>query len=354
MDLSTVLDMNAYAIGPGIGISEVMQGTGNEVILILDPGLAPGQTYTLTLASFISDCIGNTLPAAIEQPIGIPELAAPGDLLLSEILFHPLPGGNDFVEIFNTSDKIINLNGFFIANTSKDSGDTLGVVEGNYLIFPDEYIALTENTADILMRYSVPAPSRLLLSDLPTLDAREGNVTLRRADGVELDAFDYDDDIHFSLLDNKRGVSLERLSFDQPTQSRGNWHSASESAGFATPTGANSQLIPAAAPGQELITIENPRFSPDNDGFEDVLLIQVTPERPGYVANIKIFDAQGRLVKDLIRNTLLGNTELFKWDGLTNENSKARIGPYVVWIELFEPEGEVLREKKTIVVAGKL
>ncbi len=354
MDEGTTLDVNAYAVNPAVGISEVMPGVGNEVILILAASLVQGQSYTLTLATTISDCTGNTLPAPLEIAVGLPEAATPGDLLLSEVLFHPQAGGNDFVEIYNASAKVINLNGFFIANTDKDSGDTLAMVESNYLIFPGEYLALTENREDILMKYSVAAPSRLLLNDLPTLEARSGNVTLRNAEGIVLDAFDYDEDLHFSLLDNERGVSLERLRFDQPTQSRGNWHSAAASVGFATPTAPNSQMTPPGAPGQELVNIENPRFSPDNDGFEDVLLIQVNPERPGYVANIKIFDAQGRLIKDLIRNTLLGNTELFKWDGLTNENSKARIGPYVLWIELFEPEGEVIREKKTIVVAGKL
>jgi hypothetical protein len=238
-------------------------------------------------------------------------------------------------------------------NRLKESGNTLQSFDNDFLIFPGEYVAVSAEPEDILRRYEVPAPGRLAQNDLPTLEAGQGNITLRRSDSLIIDAFDYDEGLHFSLLENKRGVSLERLSFDQPTQSSGNWHSAAESAGYATPTGPNSQQL-SAQPGQELVGIDNPRFSPDNDGFEDVLLINVQPNRHGYVANIKIFDAQGRLVKELVRNSILGQSEVFNWDGRTNENSKARIGPYVVWVELFAPDGEVIMEKKTIVVAGKL
>lgn len=353
MDLNTVLSPQSYLLDPDAGISEIVQGSNNQVVLLLDNPLNTGQTYTLELAASISDCIGNTLPGALTFTVGLPQVPEAGDLLFSELLFNPYPNGEDFVELYNASDKIINLNGLVIENTFKDSGDTLSMIESNILIFPAEYLVLTEEPDDILSRYQVEAPSRLFSNDLPTLDAREGNITLRRPDGLVLDAFDYDEGLHSDLLENKRGVSLERISFDQATQSRSNWHSAAASVGNATPTGPNSQAVSTSDPGQELVSIDNPRFSPDSDGFEDVLLITLNPGRSGYVANIKIFDAQGRLVRDLVRNTLLGNAEIIKWDGLTNEDNKARIGPYVVWVELFEPEGDVIREKKTIVVAGK-
>jgi hypothetical protein len=353
MDENTVLVPSSYSFNPSLEILEVLPGADNAIIILLNSSLKRGQSYNLNLSTSIADCIGNPLGTAQTFILGLPEEAVPGDILLSELLFHPQTGGEDFVELFNVSDKVVNLKGWMFENRLKESGNTLQSFDNDFLIFPGEYVAVSAEPEDILRRYEVPAPGRLAQNDLPTLEAGQGNITLRRSDSLIIDAFDYDEGLHFSLLENKRGVSLERLSFDQPTQSSGNWHSAAESAGYATPTGPNSQQL-SAQPGQELVGIDNPRFSPDNDGFEDVLLINVQPNRHGYVANIKIFDAQGRLVKELVRNSILGQSEVFKWDGRTNENSKARIGPYVVWVELFAPDGEVIMEKKTIVVAGKL
>ena len=146
---------------------------------------------------------------------------------------------------------------------------------------------------------------------------------------------------------------MERISTEQPTNAPGNWHSASESVGFATPTYENSQLV-SLNPVSDIVTIENPRFSPDGDGFEDVLLIQLNPGMPGYVVNAKIFDSYGRLVKDLVNNRLLASEDLLKWDGRNNEETKARIGAYILWIELFDLEGNKQIMKETIVVAGQL
>lgn len=353
MNQNNVLTPSFYSFSPLLDITEILPGIENEVIIFLTTPLGRGQTYILNLSNAITDCIGNSIGTNRSFVFGLPEEAEPGDLLLNEILFNPQTGGDDFIEIFNRSNKVVNLKNWILENAQKESGNALQIFDHDFLVFPQEYVVLTSEPKDILMRYQVPAPDRLVKNNLPTLDARKGNITLRRPDSLIIESFDYDEDLHFSLLENPRGVSLERLSFEQSAQSRGNWHSAAESSGFATPTGPNSQQGPISQ-GADLVNIENPRFSPDNDGFEDILLIHIEPERSGYVANIKVFDAQGRLVRDLVRNSILGNSEVYKWDGMTNENSKARIGPYVVWIELFQPDGEVITEKKTIVVAGKL
>ena len=45
---------------------------------------------------------------------------------------------------------------------------------------------------------------------------------------------------------------------------------------------------------------------------------------------------------------------IFKWDGLTDEGQKARIGIYIVIAEIFSSEKKSQYFKKTCVVAGKL
>ena len=73
----------------------------------------------------------------------------------------------------------------------------------------------------------------------------------------------------------------------------------------------------------------------------------------GYVANAQIFDATGRTIKRLLQNELLGSQGTFKWDGSSDNDMKARIGIYILWIEIFQPDGRKMVEKKTIVVGGE-
>ncbi|MEX2379611.1 MAG: hypothetical protein WD530_02640, partial [Vicingaceae bacterium] len=75
---------------------------------------------------------------------------------------------------------------------------------------------------------------------------------------------------------------------------------------------------------------------------------------PGNVGNVRIYDRNGRMIRNLVNNELLGLQGTFKWDGITEENSKARIGVYVIYFEVFNPNGDQKVYKKSAVLAGFL
>ena len=102
------------------------------------------------------------------------------------------------------------------------------------------------------------------------------------------------------------------------------------------------------------MSLPNQVFSPDGDGFEDILMIDYNLDALGYVAKVMVFDAQGNFVKTLVDNELFGQTGSLKWDGSREDGQKARIGIYVLHFEVFNPSGIVKRYKKTCVVAGKM
>jgi hypothetical protein len=154
-------------------------------------------------------------------------------------------------------------------------------------------------------------------------------------------------------LNDVNGISLERLDFSRPTDDPTNWHSAAEGVGFATPGYKNSQFNPAEAAAAN-IEITPEVFSPDNDGIDDVLKISYKFDTPGYVANITIFDPRGRIERKLAQNELLGVEGTFSWDGINEQRQKSRIGIYVIYFEVFNLDGDVLKFKKTCVVASKL
>ena len=167
-----------------------------------------------------------------------------------------------------------------------------------------------------------------------------------------IDHFIYSEDLHFDLLDDYEGISLERISPDAPTNNKSNWHSASQAVDFATPGSKNSQHT-SVPENKNNISIAPKTFSPDNDGYNDVSLISYNLNTNGYTATLTIYDSDGRLVKVIANNELLGPNGFFTWDGTTKNGEKATIGIYIILFEAYTSTGETIAIKKTVVVAEK-
>jgi flagellar hook assembly protein FlgD len=95
-------------------------------------------------------------------------------------------------------------------------------------------------------------------------------------------------------------------------------------------------------------------FSPDNDGLDDFLNIEINIKEPDAAASITIYDSRGRLVVVLANNILLSSQEIFSWNGLTSNHDRAPMGSYIIFIELTKPNGTVVRKKATAFLCGKL
>jgi hypothetical protein len=355
LDPFSAEDPRRYALTDGIGVLDaVLQANQTTLILSLNAPLQVAKAYTLTLAPGVKDCLGNTQSRNQQILTGLPQAPVAGDLLINEILFNPKSGGSDFVEVYNNSNKLINLKGMLLINRQKTSGSIQSSVSTDYLLAPGRYLAIAESVQDLKQHFIIKDSLALLRNALPTLEDKEGNITLLY-NNVRLDSFNYSSKLHSPLLDDEEGVSLERLNFELPTNASGNWHSAATSAGSATPGYTNSQLFsPGTSTGESIFRLEEAKFSPDGDGFQDVLLLPYQTDKPGYLANIIVFDVNARPVKRLARNESLATEGVLKWDGSTDELLRARIGLYVVWIELFEPNGNKSLQKLSCVLAGRL
>ena len=112
-----------------------------------------------------------------------------------------------------------------------------------------------------MQEYPLAHDDRLFQTDMPSYNNGEGTVVLQAPDGSTLDLFRYNDDLHFALLNETEGVSLERVDPDRPSDDNSNWHSAAEAVGWATPGYENSQYSPTAEASGE-ITIEPAMASP--------------------------------------------------------------------------------------------
>ncbi len=346
-----------YSIDGGLTLTSAtaLAPLFNLVQLKVSMPMQANTVYNIS-ATNVKDCKGNTIGAANKARVGLSVDAAGGEWIINEILFNPGSNAFDFVEFYNNSNKIFDASKLYIANRNTsgviNSVKALSIVP--YYIFPGDYIVATEEEASLALQYLVKTPDNVLvISSLPSFPDDEGDVIALNFQGNIVDEVKYKDDWHFKLINNAEGVSLERIDPAGPSQDESNWHSAASTAGYGTPTYKNSQykLLNAI---NATIEVVPQIFSPDNDGHDDIASIQYAVTEPGYVANITIFDAAGRPVRNLVRNGTLGLKGYWNWDGLDDKGNKPPVGTYIIFTEIFNLEGKKEKFKNIAVLARKL
>ena len=351
-----------YEVDHGMGNPlEIVKAdhTGSSFQLYFDKDFQPGISYTLFATQPLVNCVGMQYPVEGEIIFGVPENPEPSDAVINEVLFNPVGDGVDFVVIMNRSGKILNLKDLMVGTLRVDafgSPDTslYDLVAADRLFLMGEVVVLTKDPDRILEQYTCgPRSSFCRLGSFPALNNDRGNVMLLHGSGLVIDKMEYDEEMHHPLLRTVEGVSLERLHPDRHSGDPTNWHSASWSCGYATPALPNSQLVESTAKPFAL-WVDPEIFSPDNDGFDDVVTIGYRFDEPGFMASVIIFDGEGRPVRSLANNVMLGTTGRFTWDGITDDRRKAGTGIYVVFFEAFDPEGRLARNLTTVVVGGRL
>lgn len=355
VDSNAAIQSNHYSINKGVGISKaiILPSLFNEVQLLLTTPLQQKIIYTLSING-ITDCKGNT-STNLTARTGLPSVAEKNDILINEILFDPKPSGYDYVELYNSSNKIIDASSLFIANRNSSSliNSITRITPDTFYIFPSDYIVLTEDKQSLKANYLVKNEQAIIeMNTFPSYPDDKGAVILLDQQGAVLDEVDYTDDWHFKLLPEKVGVSLERIDPSSPSQDKLNWHSAASTSGFGTPGYRNSQYLNIDH-NNATIDVFPLLFSPDNDGHDDILSIHYKMQEPGYVATIIIYDAMGRIIKTLVRNDLLGLEGNWTWDGLGDNHQSLPMGIYIVYTDLFTVTGKKTQFKKMVVLARK-
>jgi len=316
-----------------------------------------GITYMVSVENTLKDCAGNAIDTTSIIRAAIPDSIQQSEIVINELLFNPQSGGSRFVELFNRTAKVFDLSTLLLSNQDfipEGTNPAKPIYAERFLLFPEEYIIIGPDPGDICSRYQCwDQKNFITMKDFPTLDDDTGTVVLAtKENNTVVDKIYYDHKMHYPLLVTEEGVSLERLSPERPSEYRDNWHSASETEGFATPGRQNSQQTNDTDTVSHF-TLFPEIFSPDNDGINDVLNIQLNTGGPGYQATVIIFDTKGRKIRHLVNNVLISNSEIFSWDGIDDRRTKAGIGFYIVYVEILKPDGTVKRFKKCVILGGR-
>lgn len=312
--------------------------------------------YQLTINDTIKTCDDRWLDIPTIIDLGKPVLVDSNDVVINEVLFNPTGSNKIFIEFFNRSSKILDLQEMKLAIIDNGALIPKNVISAvPQIIFPNDYFVLTKDRDNVLSQFYVKSPDRLFNSEeLPSISTTEEYLFLLNKGDKIIDEIYYSADFHNPILSQNEGVSLEKINPESSGLTASAWQSASQQSGFATPTYKNSQYSEISISGDDMIQFESESFSPDMDGYNDYLIVNYKLEKGAYQANVKIYNARGQFVYDLVVNEFTGKQGQWIWDGRDANGHSSPLGIYILAFEFIHSDGEVIQKKEVCTLAGKL
>jgi hypothetical protein len=357
MDSLSARASTAYRIEPDgwtVSDAEPKGPLFDKVALRTMRPLEPGKLYELNIRS-VKDCAGNEIGSFHTAKLALPEKAQANDLVINEILFNPIASGFDYVEIYNRSNKTLDLHHLFLANKNSSGKfeNMIRLVPEPYSLFPNEYRVFCINKEWLNQHYATKFPENILESaSFPSMPDDKGHIFLVDEQENILDEIVYDERWHFELIHNPEGIALERIDPGEPAIDKNNWSSAASAAGYGTPGYKNSQYKnPSYAGG--MVSIEPKTFSPDNDGLDDFIRLTYQMTEPNCSGSVTVYDSNGFAVCYPVKNALLGIKGSFLWNGLDENKRKLPMGIYIIVTEFMNTSGKTMRTKNAVILARR-
>ncbi|MBI1306695.1 MAG: hypothetical protein GC181_08785 [Bacteroidetes bacterium] len=304
----------------------------NTISIQLKESLQPEQHYSVEISGFC-DCSGNANRDTALQ-ITWPVIVGKEDILITEILFNPNNGVPEFIEIQNRNKNAIDLSSLRVTTINSDGEfETLKPLTSLHKpIFPNDFLCLTVDENAIRKAYPNSEKMHILqVESLPALSNSGGTVVITDISGTLIDSASFNEEMHAHLPETK-GVSLERINAELPNQTEF-WTSASYTTGYATPGYQNASWQYLALKPESKIHIYPDPFSPNLDGYNDALNIEVTAGNVECLVTISVFTIEGILVSQPVQNAHINGSGLLIWDGSTDDGGVLNEGIYLISVE---------------------
>jgi len=321
-------------------------------VIKMTEALRKGEVCTVVVSGELTDFAGN-LSERGSFRFGLSEDADKGDIVFNELLFNPLPDSYDYFELASCSNKIIDASRLFTVSISPETGDTSTlrcISQENRCIIPGSLYAVTTNPENIVSIYlSSDGENIHRASSLSSMPDNRGHLLLLNRKMDVIDEVVYSEKQHYPLISDNEGISLEKIRPSLSSMTSSNWHSASESSGWGTP-GSENSVYDEFSNFADQVFLSSRRISPDNDGNEDILIIDLNLEGNGNVVSVTIFDETGYFITDLAENFLAGDQATLVWNGMDESGSLVQTGIYIILINLYNDKGKIRSFKKACTV----
>ena len=284
---------------------------------------------------------------------GLPLNPDSGNIIINELLFNPDENGSDFIEIFNASNKSVDVSNlsFCKKNGNNELETPFALSENPFLLLPQKYCVVCSNKTWLMNTF--PKSKNILVSSLPSMNNDAGNIVLLTHSGIIIDQISYQEEWHFSELTNYENVSLEKIN-PMDLNIYSNWSSSSSSENYATPGYQNANFV-SVQKSINHFELTNSIISPNVDGFNDQLSLQYNLPDVQWTAKINIINHFGVSIHTISENLLLGKSGVINWDGTLKENDIIRPGIYALHIDAYNMKNQQkIKKKITFYVNGTL
>ncbi len=273
---------------------------------------------------------------------------------INEVLFYPHTSRSKYIELYNYGDSAISLKNIFLGRFDSSlmvfNSGSIPFNEDLWLL-PKELICFSTNPNQIIEDYPSHSANHIWYSPKLDLPSSSGALlALRNANDMIIDLAFINPDYHTSFISEHKGISLERTYAYSNGLAKSAWASASKNYEYGTPGMMNSQWLEHFK-AEEVLELSSEYFSPDHDGYEDLIQIKCKFSDKENQINLQIYNEYGQLIKTLARNEYVGTNFSVVWDGGTQNGTKAPIGIYKVVLDGYNQSGKKIRDSKTLVVA---
>ncbi len=155
---------------------------------------------------------------------------ARNDLIINEILYAPTSPEPEWIELYNRSNKIIDISGYQVA----DNTDTISIIRKSIILKPKDYFVIAKDSS-ISSFYDVQ--SQLFVTGFPSLNNSKDKIIFLDSLDRVIDSLEY-----LSAWGGSNGRSLERISSERNSVGADNW-GTSISSERATPGRENSITV---------------------------------------------------------------------------------------------------------------
>ncbi|MEP5048470.1 MAG: lamin tail domain-containing protein [Balneola sp.] len=294
-----------FTISPGnLNPTTINQPSGSSVELIFGSNL-PSGSFDLDITS-IEDSNNQTTVADTTITLFRFEEYQSGDIIINEFLKDPPGALEEYVELKNTSNRLLNLKDWELG----DNGSLSTISDQDLAIFPDSFLVITSDTAALK---SVFGNVYAIQVSLPAFNNTTDQVRLYDENGTTIDSLEYTPDW------GGDNVALERRSPTAPSVFMENWGD-SPNPNSGTAGMENEVAQDNTSPNLETLSIVNDstfiltfteRINPDSaanpDNYEIALNTKaVQGQNAFFVATFLEPDSVKLVVKGGIPNTPSG------------------------------------------------
>ncbi|MCD4701432.1 MAG: gliding motility-associated C-terminal domain-containing protein, partial [Candidatus Aegiribacteria sp.] len=146
------------------------------------------------------------------------------------------------------------------------------------------------------------------------------------------------------------GVSLEKLNPDFSGYESSSWISCSSG---GTPGRENSCSSGEAGGSGKFLDYYPDPFSPDGNGRDDILTIEMNFQHPENEVTLEIYNVQGRLLLQLLSREMCGLSKIVTWDGTGENGGRLPVGRYIIYLNSRAEETGEYRETCNVVILAR-